>query len=393
MGLRLERAQVEALEGKRHSSWRQQFTGRRWESRLRLVGRKTLAFMALGLVAFILYLWFFVGFDGLFTLLSQINVYQYSMFFALAVGALFAAVVFDSLIWHSLLNSLSVKVKLRKLVLYNWIGNFIELIIPSATIGGEVARIALAQRETKHDTGIAAATVIGSRIISTFVYSGGLLVGFLLLLFTHQLPVYLITPVVLVVAGTAAVIACVFAIAFKDGAVDKIVNATMAIAKHIIKNPTKQESLRQRIHHGLSSFSEVFKTFKDHPRRLVKPLLYAVASWMFNLVMYLMIFYALNFTAISLVDLATVYCIITTVETITAGIPVGAVEVTMINLFALYGVPLAIAGAATTIARLLTFWCQVAVGYPLVEWLGAKSLLKGNLKNPLHIHPPTAAPT
>ena len=158
--------------------------------------------MGLGLVAFILYLWFFVGFDGLFTLLSQLNVYQYSLFVGLAVGALFAAVVFDSLIWKSLLNTLSVKVKFRKLFLYNWVGNFVELIIPSATIGGEVARIALAQKETKHDTGIAAATVVGSRIISTFVYSGGLLVGFLLLLFTHQLPVYLVTPVILVVLGT-----------------------------------------------------------------------------------------------------------------------------------------------------------------------------------------------
>ena len=61
--------------------------------------------MALGLVAFILYLWFFVGFDGLFTLLSQLNVYQYSLFIGLAVGALFAAVIFDSLIWRCLLKS------------------------------------------------------------------------------------------------------------------------------------------------------------------------------------------------------------------------------------------------------------------------------------------------
>jgi uncharacterized protein (TIRG00374 family) len=343
--------------------------------------------MAVGLVAFILYLWFFVGFDGLFNLLSELNVYQYSLFFGLAVGALFGAVIFDSLIWHSLLKSLSVKVKLRKLVLYNWIGNFIELIIPSATIGGEVARIALAHKETKNDTGIAAATVVGSRMISTFVYSGGLLVAFTLLLITHQLPIYLITPVILVVAGTASVVAFIFVIAFKDGAADKIAQLFNSIVKRIIKNPQKQQSLCERIHHGILSFSDVFKTFKDHPRQLIKPAVYAVVSWIFNLIVYLMIFYALNFTAISLVDLATVYCIITTVETVTAGIPVGAVEVTMINLFALYGVPLVIAGAATTIARLLTFWCQVIVGYPLIEWVGAKSLLKGGLKNPLHLHP------
>ena len=348
--------------------------------------------MAVGLVAFILYLWFFVGFDGLFTLLSQINMYQYSLFLGLAVAALFAAVVFDSMIWHSLLDSLSVKVRLRKLVLYNWIGNFVELIIPGATVGGEVARIALAQKETKHDTGIAAATVIGSRLISTFVYSGGLLVSFLFLLLTRNLPTYLITPVILVVAGTGTVVACIFVIAFKAGAVDKVSALIGWIIRYVIKNPIRQENLRSRIHDSISSFSEVFKSYKAHPRHLIKPTLYAMVSWLFNLVVYLMIFYALNFTAISLIDLATVFCIITTVETITAGIPVGAVEVTMINLFALYGVPLAIAGAATTLARLMTFWSQIIVGYPLVEWIGAKSLLKGAIKNPLLLQPPPINP-
>lgn len=96
-----------------------------------------------------------------------------------------------------------------------------------------------------------------------------------------------------------------------------------------------------------------------------------------------MIFYSLDFTSISLVNLATVYCIVTTVETITAGVPVGAVEVTMVNLFAIYGVPIVTAAAATTIVRLLTFWSHVLVGYALVNWIGAKSLLKGGMANVL----------
>jgi uncharacterized protein (TIRG00374 family) len=344
--------------------------------------------MVLGLVAFVLYLWFFVGFDGLFTLLSKLNVYQYSLFFSLAVIALFLAVIFDSLIWHSLLGSLSVKVKLRKIILYNWVGNFVELIVPSATVGGEVARILLAQKETKNDTGIAAATVIGSRLVSTFVYSGGLLIGFLLLLLTHQLPIYLLTPVILVSIGTAGVIAVVFVVAFKESAVDKIVNVSLWIARRITKNPVKLEALREKIHNILSSFSEVFKTFKAHPRYLIKPVIFAIIAWLFNLTVYLMIFYSLNFTGISLIDLATVYCIVTTVETLTAGFPVGAVEVTMINLFSLYGVPIAVAGAATTLTRLLTFWCQVLVGYPLVEWIGAKSLIKSNFASEMIIKAP-----
>jgi len=53
-----------------------------------VVGHKSFAFMGLGLVAFILYLWFFMGFHGLFNLLSKLSVYQYSLFFSLAVVAL-----------------------------------------------------------------------------------------------------------------------------------------------------------------------------------------------------------------------------------------------------------------------------------------------------------------
>jgi uncharacterized protein (TIRG00374 family) len=344
--------------------------------------------MAVGLVTFILYLWFFVGFDGLFTLLSKLNVYQYSLFFSLAIVSLLVGVLFDSLIWHSLLSSLSVKIKLRKVVLFNWVGNFIELIIPSATVGGEVARIALAQKDTKNDPGIAAATVLGSRIISTFVYSGGLLFGVITLLLTRQLPIYLIMPVILVAAGTAGVLTVVFVVAFKESAVDRIVNVSIWVARRIINNPVRLEGLREKIHSALFSFSEAFKTFKAHPRYLIKPVIFAVTAWMFSLVVYLMIFYSLNFTSISLIDLATVYCLVTTVETLTAGFPVGAVEVTMTSLFSLYGVPIAVAGAATTLTRLLTFWCQIIVGYPMVEWIGAKSLLKGNLPSPVGLEPP-----
>jgi uncharacterized protein (TIRG00374 family) len=356
------------------------------------IGRKSIALMALGLVAFILYLWVFVGFDGLFKLLSGLNIMQYSLFFSLAILALFLAVFFDSLIWHSLLSSQSIKVKFRKIFLYNWIGNFIELIIPSATVGGEVTRIALVSKETK-DTGVAAATVIASRVTSEIVYSSGLLIGVLVLLLSNQLPLYLITPVILVAVGSASVLICLLLVVFVEGAVGKIVRLSARVAKRFIKNEEKVESIKKKIESTLLSFRDVFRDLRKHPRRMVKPIIFAITAWMFYLVLYLMIFYSLNFTSISIVDLASVYCIITTVETLTAGFPVGAVEVTMINLFALYGVPLAVAAAATTLARLLTFWCQALVGYSLVQWVGAKSLLKGELKHESPAQAPLAANT
>ena len=103
-------------------------------------------------------------------------------------------------------------------------------------------------------------------------------------------------------------------------------------------------------------------------------MVFAVIAWFFSLLVYLMVFYSLKFTSITLLDLAAVYSISSTVETLTAGFPVGAVEITMINLYALYGVPVAIAAAATTLTRLITFWCQVLIGYPLINFMGIEGL-------------------
>ena len=345
-----------------------------------LMGRKSIIFTLLGLVGFTLYLYFFVGIDSLLQLLGMLDLYQYAAYYSIAIVALILAVIFDSLIWHSLLQTLSVKIKVTKVILYNWIGNFVEMIIPCETVCGEMTRIYLSQKESQNNTGIAAATVITSRIISTFVYTSGLIIGFASLALTRQLPVYLLTPVILVSIGTIAAIGAILYIALKEGAAERLVNVLMRIIKVIVKNPKRVEQQKEKLRKSLFSFSEAFLTYKKHPKVLIKPIIFAVTAWIFSLVVYLMVFYSLNFTAISLLDLAAVYCISTTVETLTAGFPVGAVEITMINLYALYGVPVAIAVAATTLSRLITFWSQLVVGYPLIQFIGAKPLIENSIK-------------
>lgn len=152
---------------------------------------RSVILILIGNVAFVIYLWFFIGIGALADFLGQLNLYQYALYYSVAVAALVLSVFFDSLIWHSLLKPLSVKIRLRKLFLYNWIGNFVEKVIPCETVCGEVTRIYLSQKEMSSNAGIAAAPVISSRIISTFIYTAGLLVGFISLLITRRIPFYM----------------------------------------------------------------------------------------------------------------------------------------------------------------------------------------------------------
>jgi uncharacterized membrane protein YbhN (UPF0104 family) len=95
----------------------------------------------------------------------------------------------------------------------------------------------------------------------------------------------------------------------------------------------------------------------------------------------MMVFYPLNFKAITLPSLAVVYFVSSTVETLTSGFPAGTVEITMINLYSALSIPMVIAGAATNLSRLLTFWCQFLVGYPLLQFTELKQLVKGGLSS------------
>ena len=287
------------------------------------------------------------------------------------------------MIWHSLLQGLKVKMKLRKVVLYNWIGNFVEMVIPCETVCGEVTRMYLAKKETNENLGTTAAPIITSRILSTFVYTGGLLGGSLILVATQKMPIYLLGTLLLVSIGTIGMIGAVLYLVLKEGAAEKLVSVIMALLKIVTKNRTRQEKQKEKLRLSLYSFGEAFKTYKKRPRLLLKPMIYAVVAWLFTLLVYLMVFYSLNFTSISLVDLAMVYCVSSTVETLTAGFPVGAVEITMISLYSALGVPLVIAGAATTLTRLLTFWFQIIVGYPIFQLTELKQLLKGGFSEAL----------
>ncbi|MCW4029746.1 MAG: flippase-like domain-containing protein [Candidatus Bathyarchaeota archaeon] len=334
--------------------------------------RKSLALLAVGLVAFILYLLFFGDFAGFISLLSTLDLKNYAIFYSLAILAVVLAVFFDSLIWYNLLNALRVQIRFRRIMLYNWIGNFVEMVIPCETVCGEATRIYLAQREPQADVGVSSATVISSRMLSTFVYTGGLIIGFIALALSHTIPSFLLTIVTLITAGTVTILAAILYLAFKEGAAEKLVNFLMRIIAVIVKRPAKQEQEKENLQKALFSFSEAFRTYRKNPRMLIKPAIFAVIAWFCNLMVYLMIFYSLGFSQIGILDLATVYCVASTVETLTAGFPVGAVEITLINLFSLYGVPVAIAVAATTLSRLITFWCQVLIGYPLINLLGLK---------------------
>ena len=86
-----------------------------------------LTVLILGLIAFILYFYFFINPAQVVDILSKTNLAYY----ACAFVAYFMYAFFSSLVWRNLLNSLSVKISIRKALLLTWVGLFFEATVPN----------------------------------------------------------------------------------------------------------------------------------------------------------------------------------------------------------------------------------------------------------------------
>jgi len=331
--------------------------------------------MLIGLIAFALYLYFFVGFTELSYVLENLNPMDYAFFYSLAVAGTLLSVLFIAASWHSLLSSLSIKAKLRSLFLYTWAGTFVDLIVPCQAVCGEVTRIYLVRKDNRESYGAIAASSITNRIISYVISSVGLLTGIVLLLSRAAADPFLLNLLIIALIGTVIYLVVLFYIAFDQKAPKKLATVVFKLLKALKMKRFSPEELSRKAEDALSVFHQGFETFRKSPKHIIKPMIFQLLSLLLNIAVYMLVFYSIGIKDLYIDFFIIAYFIVGTVQIAAAVFSVGTLEIILTNLFVLYGVPLGLSGLAATLLRFLTFWLPVLVGYVTVQVIGARSLL------------------
>jgi len=345
----------------------------------RLSFRASIALSVAGFLVFVLYLYFFVGFESMFEILRQLNPVEYSFYYSLTIAAILLSLAFYSMTWHELLKDLSLDLSYRKAFLYSFVGNFVDLVLPLETISGEVTRLYLIRRDVKNDIGKAVASLVYHRIISISTTLIALIASSIYLITAYSIQVEVTLFLSLVTISTAVTITLLLYLSLSDKAAGKIVDLLIRMVSFFVKDEGKILYLKERAMSDLSVFHSAAKFFGRNPRRLVKPFTYSYFSWFFQLIIYLLVFYALGIPWIlrCIPQMVVVFSITLAVQTIPIGFPVGLVEFVMTYLYnILLGTSPAVNGLATSLIRLVTFWFQVLVGFIIVQWLVIKRVLQ-----------------
>jgi len=336
------------------------------------LSKRTIPFTIIGLLAFALYIIFFVNINEMIENIRQTNI----TIFLVSVAVSLFEMAFFVLAWHYYLKPLSVTVSFKKTFAYSYASVFIDLLIPAESVSGEIVRIYFITHDGV-DAGKAVASVVTQRIFNTLITVSALVIGTLNLLIWHfPFPILIQSLILLVTVATAIVLLFIIVLCFKESWTQKAIAKIIDVIERISRRRWNLDVWRHEARRGISAFHDSMRAFRASPEKLILPIGFSILSWFFGISIYYLIFTAMGYT-LDWTTLVIVYCLIIALKSVPVGVPaeVGVTEIAMTVLFGAFGVPLNISAAATVLIRIVTAWFRFIIGFVAIQWIGIKTIL------------------
>jgi uncharacterized protein (TIRG00374 family) len=325
--------------------------------------------LILGLVAFALYFYFFINPVQVADILSKTNVTIYAGAFV----SYFLFAFFSALVWRQLLCNLSVKIRVRKALLFTWVGLFFETVVPQLGWSGEISKTYLLSKDSNQDPSKIGASVVAQKLFTISLTIIALSIGLTLLLFSYPLPFTDSFFVVFILALSILSLAIIYYVSVKPSATKTLLNWGLKIVLFFRKKWNPQKA-RLRAEEFLGRFHASIQDLGANPKTLVKPIIYAVVSFIFEVGVVFLSFYALGQS----VPVSTVLIVFTLTGTLqTVGITMfGFTEIVMTSIFSFLGIPVYVSFSVTLLTRVVTLWFRLIISYMALQLAGIQIITK-----------------
>ena len=306
--------------------------------------------MIVGLAVFAIYLYFFVGIHEITTVLTHVNSGQYALFYSLALLCVLASVFFWSVAWNTILRRLSIKISYRRAYLYYWTSYFVDLVVPCATVCGELTRLYLVQKETDENYGALASAAITNRIVAYTVVTVGLYSGAVLIFLKPSVSPAITNVFIVFLVGVTIYMGVLLYLAFVKQAARNVTRLYLRLLKIFMPKRYRLSSI-ESTRKSLGEFYSGFKVFREKPRLLLKPLFFHTISYILGLSVYILVFYALGIPSSNPEFYIVVFFIATAVQDAAAAFSVGSLEILLSTILLLYGINPGISGIAAVVLK------------------------------------------
>lgn len=324
-----------------------------------------LAVLILGLVAFVLYFVLFINPAQVVDILSKTKLnYYFTAFIAYSLSALFSAFV-----WQSLLSNLSFNISIRKALLYTWVGLFFEATVPQLGWSGEVSRTYMLTKDSDVAAGKVGASVVGQKIFNMTITVVTMGLGLILVLVSYPLPALVTFLISLVLGLSILTVALVYYVSIKPSATQTLLNWAIK-AGLFIRKTWNPQNFKNKADGLLGTFHVGIQQLKKQPKTLIKPIVYSIISFVFEISVTFITFLALGYP-VPVDKVLIVFTLTGTLQTV--GVTFfGFPELIMSVSFTALGIPAALSVSVTLLTRVVSLWFRLVVSYAALQWAGIK---------------------
>lgn len=288
--------------------------------------------------------------------------------YALAFLAVIGSVVFDSLAWRALLNSLVGPTNFWRVFELTWVGQFLDTLVPGGW-AGDLFKTYLLIKEDGVNAAKATAAIIIKDALEVFAFLGSVIVGLVLLLSFYSISGGLVAAVAITLLFLSIPIFLVIYLAMNLRATTKLMNMVYKLVSKI-KGEETGKALQEKLKGQIEEFHDGIASMRTNPKIMIKPAFYEIMAVLFDVLVLLFVFYALG-TLIGLDKVLIANTIIYSIQR-QGVLLAGFSQVVTSSLYNALGIEPVLSTASSLLSGFVGFWFRLVVAFGYFQLVAAE---------------------
>jgi uncharacterized protein (TIRG00374 family) len=320
------------------------------------IGKWILVSALLGYTALIFYLLYFVGIGELIAVIERVNISVY----VLAITSVLLSLTFHTLVWFQLLNTLKIRLTLRRTYVLYWVGVFVDNLIPGGW-SGDLFKAYLLNKDPKVESGKAVASVVAKNVYEAIFNLGSMVLGITLLLLNYTLEGSLLITLGSIMLLLTLPLVILLLASFKPESAKKFVDSLFRFISLLGRNRLRLAALESKVMKALGDYHDGMKMLLQNPRVLLRPIVLSFFAWGFEVLALLFVFASLG-QLIPLDKVVIVRSIAGNVEAQGYAF-VGYAQIISSEIYNALGVPFAVGASVALLSGVVIFLIKTVISY------------------------------
>jgi uncharacterized protein (TIRG00374 family) len=310
----------------------------------------------LGFAAFLLYLYFFTDIVDVVSVIGRTNLFFYSLVFICVL----ASVAFNALAWHSLLNSLAIRVKYSLVFKLSWVGIFVDAIIPGGWSGDAFAAYLLS-RDPDIDGGKTAASIVIKNVLELFIVICVSFFGLFLLALNYTLESGVLITIGTAMALLTLPLIIIIYLSVNLDATKRIIGVLRRFYSFIRQRPVDIEEFEEKVGKTLRDYHDGIDALKDNPKTLFQTAFFQTIAWSFDIIGLFLVFASIGYIVSP--DKIIITNIISGNLQSQGLALVGFAQVVSSSVYTVLGISPFLSAASTLLAGFASFWFKMIIAF------------------------------